>query len=146
MDNVVKFPDAPTQRGVKHIEELIQCKKQGFDAFILFVVQLSDVDYFTPNMDTYLERREVLEKELQAYAEEISPKFNLLAFTTQVSWKHICSQLRNSIDIQDSYFDVRTRFLSKLIVLLHARKLPPKYNLILFLTVHDPVEDVKQKV
>lgn len=55
MDNVVKFPDAPTQRGVKHIEELIQCKKQGFDAFILFVVQLSDVDYFTPNMDTHSE-------------------------------------------------------------------------------------------
>ena len=54
-NNIVKFPDAPTARGVKHVEELISCKQQGINAYILFVVQLNDVEYFTPNMDTHPE-------------------------------------------------------------------------------------------
>jgi len=65
---------------------------------------------------------------VDAFADEILPKFSLLAFT-----------------IQDACYEVRLRFLSKLIVLLHARKLPPRYNLILFLTVHDPENELKLK-
>lgn len=50
---VVMFPDAPTERGVKHIEELIQAKKQGYEAFIVFIVQMESVNYFTPNIKTH---------------------------------------------------------------------------------------------
>ncbi len=52
-DGVALFPDAPTQRGVKHINELIFCKNEGFDAYILFVVQMKEVHLFRPNRETH---------------------------------------------------------------------------------------------
>jgi len=52
-DGVVLFPDAPTQRGLKHINELIECAEEGFDAYIVFVVQMKNVKYFTPNYKTH---------------------------------------------------------------------------------------------
>lgn len=51
-DGVVLFPDAPTERGVKHINELIDAKESGFDAYIFFVVQMKKCKYFTPNIQT----------------------------------------------------------------------------------------------
>jgi len=48
-DGAVMFPDAPTQRGTKHIYELIEACKAGYKAYILFVIQMSPVSYFTPN-------------------------------------------------------------------------------------------------
>lgn len=48
-DNVVSFPDAPTERGARHVCELMECIKDGFEAYIIFVVQMKDVLYFTPN-------------------------------------------------------------------------------------------------
>lgn len=48
-DGVVSFPDAPTERGVKHLEELIQIRKLGYEARVLFVVQMDHVRYFQPN-------------------------------------------------------------------------------------------------
>lgn len=44
-----KFPDAPTERGAKHILELIEAKKLGYGAGILFLVQLDNVKSFSPN-------------------------------------------------------------------------------------------------
>ncbi|WP_315121869.1 DNA/RNA nuclease SfsA [uncultured Clostridium sp.] len=44
-----RFPDAPTDRGRKHILELIQIKKEGKGAGILFLIQMDNVKYFTPN-------------------------------------------------------------------------------------------------
>lgn len=49
VEGVAKFPDAPTERGTKHIYELIKAKQQGYRACILFVVQLDFATYFTPN-------------------------------------------------------------------------------------------------
>ena len=48
-NGVASFPDAPTERGVKHIEELCELKKQGYGAAILFVIQMKGVDRFSPN-------------------------------------------------------------------------------------------------
>lgn len=48
-NDVVRFPDAPTERGVKHIYELCEAVKHGYDAYILFVIQMEDVVYFRPN-------------------------------------------------------------------------------------------------
>ena len=61
-DGVVLFPDAPTLRGVKHIEELSHCLDEGYDSYIMILVQMSDVKYFTPNYDTHPEFGEALEK------------------------------------------------------------------------------------
>ncbi len=52
-DNIVMFPDAPTERGIKHINELVEAQKQGFISYIIFVVQMNNVKYFTPNAKTH---------------------------------------------------------------------------------------------
>lgn len=51
-NGVCKFPDAPTQRGVKHLLELIEVKKNNIGAGILFLIQLGNVKSFSPNYDT----------------------------------------------------------------------------------------------
>lgn len=48
-EGVASFPDAPTQRGVKHVEELIQVKEDGMEACLLFVVQMKGIKYLQPN-------------------------------------------------------------------------------------------------
>ncbi len=48
INNVVSFPDAPTERGIKHLNELAQARKEGYEAYVFFVVQMKGVDYFTP--------------------------------------------------------------------------------------------------
>lgn len=54
------FPDAPTERGVKHIKELISAKEKGFDAYILFVIQMAGVHTFSPNTAMHPEFAEAL--------------------------------------------------------------------------------------
>lgn len=61
-DGVAMFPDAPTERGVKHVEELITCKADGYDAYIVFVVQMSGMKVFTPNERTHPQFGEALRK------------------------------------------------------------------------------------
>ena len=53
--NIVKFPDAKTERGVKHIKELIEAKKDGYNCYIIFLVQMNNVLYFTPNNEMHKE-------------------------------------------------------------------------------------------
>ncbi|WP_367924800.1 DNA/RNA nuclease SfsA [uncultured Ruthenibacterium sp.] len=47
------FPDAPTQRGIKHLEELIACTAEGYKACALFVIQMKGVNAFAPNEETH---------------------------------------------------------------------------------------------
>lgn len=61
-NGIVMFPDAPTERGVKHLRELMECVKDGYDAYLFLLIQMSDVDYFTPNYDTHEEFGTVLKE------------------------------------------------------------------------------------
>ncbi len=61
-NGVVLFPDAPTQRGVKHLRELCRCQEEGYGACVLFVVQMSGIRYFTPNRHTHPEFAQALEE------------------------------------------------------------------------------------
>ena len=54
------FPDAPTERGVKHIEELCECVKAGYLAYIIFVIQTKGAISFSPNRKTHPEFAEAL--------------------------------------------------------------------------------------
>ena len=54
-NGVVRFPDAPTERGIKHIRGLISAMDQGFSSWICFVVQLGRAKYLVPNDDTHPE-------------------------------------------------------------------------------------------
>ena len=51
-DGVCAFPDAPTERGAKHIRGLTALAREGYGAYILFVIQMSDVKYIRPHDET----------------------------------------------------------------------------------------------
>ena len=61
-DGVVLFPDAPTERGVKHINELCSCIDAGYKAYIFFIIQMDNVKYFTPNRKTHPQFADALKK------------------------------------------------------------------------------------
>ena len=61
-NGVVLFPDAPTERGVRHLKELCQCIGDGFEAYVVFVVQLEGAKYFTPNRKTHPQFADALEE------------------------------------------------------------------------------------
>lgn len=52
---VLMFPDAPTERGVKHVRELIDAVENGYRGYIFFVAQMEKCRYFTPNYITHPE-------------------------------------------------------------------------------------------
>ena len=51
-DRIASFPDAPTQRGARHIEELILAKQSGYEAALCFVVQMEGMRWVRPNDET----------------------------------------------------------------------------------------------
>ena len=52
-DSVALFPDAPTERGVKHLRELCEVVDDGMEAYLLLVIQMKDIDLFRPNTATH---------------------------------------------------------------------------------------------
>jgi sugar fermentation stimulation protein A len=48
-NGVAMFPDAPTERGIKHLNELAACIDDGYDAYVIFIIQMKGVTHFTPN-------------------------------------------------------------------------------------------------
>lgn len=55
IDGMGYFPDAPTERGVKHLRELVKATKKGIKASLAFVIQMAGVDEVRPNVDTHPE-------------------------------------------------------------------------------------------
>lgn len=83
---------------------------------------------------------------IKTFATAISTKFLRLACVTQVRiLEHIVHRFL-IVATQDSCFEVRQLFLSKLLTLLQPRKLPPYFNVIPFLTVIDPESEIKNMV
>ena len=60
IDGIGYFPDAPTERGVKHVRELIRARQEGYEAAVAFVIQMDGVSEVRPNMDTHPEFGAVL--------------------------------------------------------------------------------------
>lgn len=90
-NGVVMFPDAPTQRGLKHISELIEVKKKGYEAYIIFVIQMENAKYFMPNYITH-----------KAFANKLKEcddnGVNVAAFDTIVTEKSIV--LNNEVKVR----------------------------------------------
>ena len=61
-DGIVRFPDAPTERGVKHLKGLQRCIREGFEAWAIFIVQMRDVRHFEPNRTTHPEFANALQE------------------------------------------------------------------------------------
>lgn len=65
-DGHVSFPDAPTERGVKHIQELVHCMEEGYEAYLLFVVQMKGITDFSPNDENHPQFGEALREAVAA--------------------------------------------------------------------------------
>jgi len=90
-DGVVRFPDAPTERGVKHLKELQKAVTEGYKAFVIFVVQMDNVSYFEPNRITHPEFADVLKS--------VSKNgVNILAFQCDVTPETI--KIKNQIPVK----------------------------------------------
>ena len=80
-DGIVRFPDAPTERGIKHLEELCACVEAGYKAAVIFVVQMEGMQHFEPNDKTHPKFGEALRQarkagvEVLAYECKVTPSF-----------------------------------------------------------------------
>lgn len=81
-DEFAMFPDAPTERGTKHIRELIKAKKEGKGAGVLFLVQMERVSKFSPNYETDI-------KFSQALSEAYKSGVDIFIYTCIVTEKEI---------------------------------------------------------
>jgi sugar fermentation stimulation protein A len=77
-DGVALFPDAPTERGRKHVEELIRLKSEGHNALILILVMRPDAKCFSPNFETDPKFSDAFLRALKAGVEVEVKKFRLL--------------------------------------------------------------------
>lgn len=61
-DGIARFPDAPTERGIKHLEELAHAIDAGYHAYAVFIIQMKGINHFEPNWNTHREFGEALLK------------------------------------------------------------------------------------
>ena len=71
-DGIVRFPDAPTERGIKHLEELCACVEAGYKAAVIFVVQMEGMQHFEPNDKTHPQFGEALRQARKAGVEVLA--------------------------------------------------------------------------
>lgn len=87
-EGVVLFPDAPTERGVKHLTELEDAVKNGYGGCVVFVVQLKEAKYFTPNRKTHPEfadkLKEVQKEEVEIFAYTCNVTPNSISLLSQI--------------------------------------------------------------
>ncbi len=84
-EGLAKFPDAHTLRGVKHLQELTACLKEGFEAYVLFVIQMEGAHALRPNDETHPEFGQALRQaqkagvKILAYSSLVTPDSLVLA-------------------------------------------------------------------
>lgn len=88
-----RFPDAPTERGVKHVRELIQCLRDGYEAYLIFVIQMAGIQGFAPNWATHPEFGQALQDARQAGVK-------ILAYSCQVQPDEIVLDAPVPIDLR----------------------------------------------
>lgn len=85
IDGEARFPDAPTERGVKHIRGLIELAKQGCRCVVLIVIQMKGVHVFKPNWTTHPQFGEALLEARKAGVEIIAMDCNVVPGVVEIS-------------------------------------------------------------
>lgn len=99
-EGVVRFPDAPSERAVKHLYELKRAVEEGYEAYVFFVIQMQGVEYFTPNSDTH-----------KAFADALSEVHKagvkVVAYDCFVTWEElsICSPVEVRLGVRALWKD-----------------------------------------
>ena len=81
---VARFPDAPTLRGVKHLEELVAAHRAGYQAAVCFIIQMEGMDRFRPNDDTHPEFGAALRRAARAGVEVLALECRVTPDTLEV--------------------------------------------------------------
>ena len=84
-NNIAMFPDAPTERGVKHIKELEKCVLEGYEGYILFVIQMSGISIFMPNDRTHPQFGETLRRAAENGVNVLAYECNVTEDSMEVS-------------------------------------------------------------
>ena len=71
-NGIARFPDAPTLRGVKHLEELAAAREAGYEAGLCFIVQMEGMDHVEPNDATHPEFGSALRRAARAGVEVLA--------------------------------------------------------------------------
>jgi 2-haloacid dehalogenase len=107
-NGVVLFPDAPTQRGIKHIKELEKCVKDGHKAYILFVVQMKGATEFRPNEQTHKDFADALRHAVKSGVKIIARDCVVTPDTMQIDKKVDVLLYKNILlDLDDTIFDFK---------------------------------------
>lgn len=91
-DGIGYFPDAPTERGVKHLHELAKASAAGYHAFLAFVIQMEGVSEVRPNTETHPEFAEALQAAEQAGVQVLHLRTIVRPDSLEVS--KLCEQKR----------------------------------------------------
>lgn len=89
-EGVLRFPDAPSDRAIKHVDELIKAVSEGYKTYILFVIQMKGAKYFTPHREMHpdfakaLDRAEQAGVGILAYDCEVTPDSMEISMPVQV--------------------------------------------------------------
>lgn len=96
-EDAVLFPDAPSERAVKHVKELMEAAREGYETYIIFVIQMENVKYFTPNRATHPEFADALIEARQAGVK-------ILAYDCKVTPKSM--EIQNSVPVRLSEIEI----------------------------------------
>ena len=114
-EGVVKFPDAPSERAVKHLKELEEAVQDGYEAYVFFVVQMKGVRYFTPNRRTHKEFADVLaeavEKGVQVIAKDCFVTEDSIAIADEIPVVLTNPQLYEAPELLVEWYRERKRDL-----------------------------------
>lgn len=105
-NNIVSFPDAPSERAVKHVEELIKARKEGYEVYVLFVVQMEKVKFLIPNEATHPEFADALRRAKDAGVQ-------ILAYDTKVTPDSMV--LNNPVEVRLYYQEQYDKIASPLL-------------------------------
>lgn len=84
-DGIVRFPDAPTERGIKHLEELCACVEAGYKAAVIFVVQMEGMQHFEPNDKTHPQFGEALRQARKAGVQVLAYECKVTPSSLEIS-------------------------------------------------------------
>ncbi len=84
-DGIVMFPDAPTERGAKHVAELAESIDEGYEAYLLFVVQMRGVKHFTLNAGTDPKFAEAVRKAAKQGVKVLAYDCNVTSETMEIN-------------------------------------------------------------
>ncbi|GAB6100620.1 DNA/RNA nuclease SfsA [Halanaerocella petrolearia] len=90
-DKIAKFPDAPTKRGRRHLDELIEAHQKGYRSVVLFIIQRQNIDYFTPcrriDLDFAQKLEETIDAGVEVYAYQCQTNTDGIKLDNQIKVK-----------------------------------------------------------